>query len=381
MKQLLTTFLLLCLCHIVLAQIPQNFSYQAVARDSSGACLSDQLISLQLSIVDDSVATNPIYQELFTNVQTNSVGHFQVVIGTGSIQGSSPEFDQLDWNMNRQLRHLKVELSPNNDFNLQEVGMTQLLAVPYATASANGKLINDNSGEEFILLYGENGEFNVAIGGIDDANGTRNSGVVRLMDNAGDIRTELGVATSNGGFINWRGPNGNLNGALGGSASSPDHGGISVRDANGNSQIGLTIDANGNGVVAADLKPFFMDHPTKANHEIWYCAIEGPEAAAYERGTTQLINGVAHVRFSDHFEIVANPTTLTVMLTPWSEQSKGLAVVERSSTGFTVKELGGGKGNYQIDWEAKAVRKNHENWQVIREKEKDPFADLNLNRQ
>ena len=40
-----------------------------------------------------------------------------------------------------------------------------------------------------------------------------------------------------------------------------------------------------------------------------------------------------------------------------------LAVCKRLST---VEELLGGTGNYSFDWEVKAVRQGHENYEVIR---------------
>lgn len=118
--------------------------------------------------------------------------------------------------------------------------------------------------------------------------------------------------------------------------------------------------------VSAPLKNFNMEHPEDPNKRIWYACIEGPEAAAYERGTVQLVNGEAFIPFSDHFKLVINPETMTVNLTPNSAESLGLAVVEKTATGIKVKELHKGTGNYTIDWEAKAVRKGYEDYRVIR---------------
>jgi len=57
-----------------------------------------------------------------------------------------------------------------------------------------------------------------------------------------------------------------------------------------------------------------------------------------------------------------------VTLTPLDAASKGLAVVEKTATGFIVKELGGGTGNYQFDWRVEGVRKGYEDFEVIRDK-------------
>ncbi|MEL6842946.1 MAG: hypothetical protein AAFP02_07005, partial [Bacteroidota bacterium] len=135
----------------------------------------------------------------------------------------------------------------------------------------------------------------------------------------------------------------------------------------GNQQAGVFVNGSAQGIVFADQKNFRIPHPEQADKEIWYCSLEGPEAAAYARGTGQLVNGQATINFPDHFRLVANPTTLTVVLTPLSGQSKGLAVITKTANGFEVEELFAGQGNYEFDWEVKGVRKGHENYRVIRD--------------
>lgn len=142
-----------------------------------------------------------------------------------------------------------------------------------------------------------------------------------------------------------------------------------VYDNAGVAQAGFYIDNNGNGVVFADLKPFRMDHPEDADKEIWYVAMEGPEAGAYTRGTATLENGEAFVPFPEHFSLLATPETMTVILTPLSIDTYGLAVVEKTDKGIRVKELKGGSGNFEFDWEVKCVRKGQENFEVIRKKQ------------
>ncbi|MCB0845209.1 MAG: hypothetical protein KDE26_18295, partial [Bacteroidetes bacterium] len=75
------------------------------------------------------------------------------------------------------------------------------------------------------------------------------------------------------------------------------------------------------------------------------------------------------IEFDDHFQLVSNPETMTVILTPLSAKSKGLAVIEKTGEGFTVQELFEGEGNYSFDWEVKCVRRGHENFEVIRKKQ------------
>ncbi|MDG1297585.1 MAG: hypothetical protein P8P48_10625 [Saprospiraceae bacterium] len=159
-----------------------------------------------------------------------------------------------------------------------------------------------------------------------------------------------------------------LNTLLNVSSASNEYGGIAIYDANETAQAGLTIDTNGDGIVFADVKNFRMDHPENTEEEIWYASLEGPEAGAYERGTAQLVNGEALVPFSDHYSLVIAEEGMTVMLSPLSAESLGLAVIEKTKEGFKVKELYGGTGNYSFDWEVKGVRKGFEDYKVIREK-------------
>ena len=57
---------------------------------------------------------------------------------------------------------------------------------------------------------------------------------------------------------------------------------------------------------------------------------------------------------------------MTVQLTPRSAESEGLAVVAQSIESFEVRELRNGTGTYDFHWEVKAIRKGHEDYQVIR---------------
>lgn len=166
----------------------------------------------------------------------------------------------------------------------------------------------------------------------------------------------------------------------------PNHGYVAVSDESNNAQAGMYVDAMGNGYLFADganggVKSFVMPYPGKPDKEIWYASLEGPEAAAYERGVASLSNGEAWVPFSESFGIVANPETMTVILTSHSADTYGLAVVEKTATGFKVKEFKDGHGNFSFDWEVKCVRKGWENWRVERDKrERMPGNTTNLNK-
>lgn len=124
--------------------------------------------------------------------------------------------------------------------------------------------------------------------------------------------------------------------------------------------------ADGRVSISAQIKNFVEVDPRDPTRDIVYTCIEGPEAAMYTRGTSRLTNGRAYVTIPGHFSALASAVGVTVTLTPGSGSSKGLAWQNKSNTGFEVVELSGGKGNYEFDWEVKAVRKAYEDYEASR---------------
>lgn len=402
-KHLLSLFSLLTLCFSAYAQsVPQAFSYQAVARDGNGDLLVNEIINVRLSILDGSTTGATLYEERHNGESTNARGHFQVEVGEGSDKTGT--IDGIDWLAGD--RFLKVELAEGGSEDFDEVGTTQLLSVPYSLVAGLSDMANmanqatnadnattaDHASFADTALYAENGKLKNGAGtefisftrsggsvGVD-ISGAPNS-LIRMNGPSGDeqVRIFSEVTQNDAGFIRLRGGTGTVNVQMGSvSAGASDLGILAAYDANSTAKASISVNGAGDGVVAASgpnggLKPFVMPHPRKADSEIWYCAIEGPEAAAYDRGTATLVNGEAEITFSDHFQIVINPATMTIMTSPMSADSKGLAVIEQTTTGFKVKELLGGTGSYQFHWRVDGKRKGHEDFQVIRDKKDSPF--------
>ncbi|MEZ4847738.1 MAG: hypothetical protein R3B93_03745 [Bacteroidia bacterium] len=186
----------------------------------------------------------------------------------------------------------------------------------------------------------------------------------------------LGKSVGNSGYMDTRGPNSNYNSRLTFLNSFPNHGYFEVSDSSGNQQAGMYVNNLGQGIVFGDIKSFRMTHPEKPEKEIWFASLEGPEAAAYVRGSSDLINGEASIEFPEYFRVLATSQTMTVTLTPLSADSKGLAVIEKSNEGFKVKELLQGQGNYSFDWEVKCVRKGFEDFKVVRDLNEEYGGDI-----
>jgi hypothetical protein len=109
-----------------LAQTPERFSYQGVARDGGGTPLANTDIGLRLRLRSGSPTGTVVYQETHAPT-TNAHGLFTVQVGGGS--GGSG-FSSIDWGTASHF--LQVELDANGGTAYQDMGATQLLSVPYA---------------------------------------------------------------------------------------------------------------------------------------------------------------------------------------------------------------------------------------------------------
>jgi hypothetical protein len=168
------------------------------------------------------------------------------------------------------------------------------------------------------------------------------------------------------GVLKTYGANGSENVRMAWFTGNPSNGALGVLNAANNPEAGMAVDGGGYGVVWADIKNFRVPDPDDPTRDIWYGCLEGPELAMYVRGTARLVNGRARIELPDHFRKLADEQGMTVQLTPLSPASKGLCVVRKGLDGIEVAELLNGRGNYEFDWEVKAVRKEHRDFRVYR---------------
>ncbi|MFH2144133.1 MAG: hypothetical protein ABIJ97_17030 [Bacteroidota bacterium] len=140
MKSLIIIFLsftLFIIINICSAQAPQGIKYQAVVRDGQGNLITNDEISLRLSLVSNLTSYNIEYQETH-HVTTNNFGLINIVIGQGNI--ISGDFNQILWEKNNMF--LKVELDLDNIENYVELGISEILSVPYALSSKKSEYSN-----------------------------------------------------------------------------------------------------------------------------------------------------------------------------------------------------------------------------------------------
>jgi hypothetical protein len=183
---------------------------------------------------------------------------------------------------------------------------------------------------------------------------------------AKDVAFFGNYSDDNSGRVELYGPNGSYNVMLATPGGLPNNGWLGVKDANSATQANMYVNAQGQGVISGDIKNFVVPNQRNLSEDIVYASVEGPEAAAYIRGTGHLVNGRARIDLPQHFQDVAVLQGMTVQLTPQSLDSKGLAAGRRTLASVEVGELNGGHGNYDFDWEVKAVRVGHEDYKPIR---------------
>jgi hypothetical protein len=107
----------------------RGFSYQAAARNASGALIANSTVNLRFFIRPGSASAPAVYEETHAPV-TNAFGLLAVTIGKGTPVAGI--FDTIDWASGPHF--LSVQL------NGADMGTTELEAVPYSAVATQMKL-------------------------------------------------------------------------------------------------------------------------------------------------------------------------------------------------------------------------------------------------
>ena len=127
MKNILTQLIFLLLGITVLAQSPQQLSYQAIVRDAENDLLVNQAIGLEIQIVEGGEEGTPVYTERHEPV-TNGNGLVSVEIGNGT--ASLGQFAAIDWANGSYFIHSGIDPEGGTDYTIN--GVSPVLSVPYA---------------------------------------------------------------------------------------------------------------------------------------------------------------------------------------------------------------------------------------------------------
>jgi len=127
MKKLFLIFLILIGSLRFYAQAPEGFNYSAIVRDNLGNPIANQAVSFRFSLIQGNVTGSVVYSETH-NVITDQFGQVSLIVGNGSI--ITGVFSMIDWGGDSYF--LKVEVDNTGGTSYVEMGVSQLLSVPYA---------------------------------------------------------------------------------------------------------------------------------------------------------------------------------------------------------------------------------------------------------
>jgi Collagen triple helix repeat (20 copies) len=136
MKKIIIPLLLLCCFMQTNAQVPNQFNYQAVARNSIGQNIPNANIRLRLTILDGGITGINVYSEV-RQTTTNQLGLFTAAIGGPGAVSTTGNFAAIDWSTGKKF--IKVEVDPLGGTNFITLGNTEMLSVPYALYAVNSK--------------------------------------------------------------------------------------------------------------------------------------------------------------------------------------------------------------------------------------------------
>src|SRR6187200_863232 len=110
MKKLLLLLFKIFTVILIQAQVPGEINYQGVARNTGGLALSNQNITLRISIRTNNSSGNVVYQET-RKLKTNNFGLFTVAIGSPGAMNASGSIKNINWS-DGQKKYVQVEIDP-----------------------------------------------------------------------------------------------------------------------------------------------------------------------------------------------------------------------------------------------------------------------------
>jgi hypothetical protein len=127
MKKLVLSLITMLTVLAGIAQAPNMFKYQAVARNTSGDLIANQTVSFEISILQNSSGGSPVYTETHV-ATTNQHGLVNLNVGGGAVTFGT--FNTIDWG--GAIYFIQVKMDPLGGSAYVLMGSSQLLSVPYA---------------------------------------------------------------------------------------------------------------------------------------------------------------------------------------------------------------------------------------------------------
>lgn len=210
------------------AQVPQTFHYQAVARDGSGQILANRTIAVRMAILKGSGTGSAVYTETHP-VTTNDAGSFTLEVGGGTPAGS-PGFASIDWAIDHY--YLSVGIDVTGGSNYEQLGASKLLSVPYALVAQRAVRADSGTGlTRVTVLNSDKPDSSVTVRSVGTASLTPIVGAantqganVSILGNtlteSSNANLQIGVrgnadGTGTGSHIGVLGSANNINGTVG----------------------------------------------------------------------------------------------------------------------------------------------------------------------
>jgi hypothetical protein len=202
MKKAVLSSVMMALCILALAQVPESFNYQVIVRDgSTNSPLTNQDVSFRMSILKGNSSGESQYSELHS-ANTGALGIVNLVIGNGT--GKTGNITTIDWGADNYF--LKVELD-KGDAIFVDMGTTQLLSVPYAmhakmAETITAHYIGESYGGGIVFYIYDNGQHGLIAATSDQSASMSWNGLINRLTgstgggiNAGAMNTVMIVSS------------------------------------------------------------------------------------------------------------------------------------------------------------------------------------------
>ena len=128
----LTIMIVFLFCYqIGLSQNQKGIAFQAAARTSYGVIMPNKQIQVRISILEDTVSEELLYQEI-KSVTTNPLGLFTILIGAAEPAKviTIGTFEKINWTAATYF--IRVEIDPENHLQFIRIGQQQIQYAAYA---------------------------------------------------------------------------------------------------------------------------------------------------------------------------------------------------------------------------------------------------------
>jgi len=128
----LTIMIVFLFCYqIGLSQNQKGITFQAAARTSYGVIMPNKQIQVRISILEDTVSEELLYQEI-KSVTTNPLGLFTILIGAAEPAKviTIGTFEKINWTAATYF--IRVEIDPENHLQFIRIGQQQIQYAAYA---------------------------------------------------------------------------------------------------------------------------------------------------------------------------------------------------------------------------------------------------------